>query len=272
MNRPGIRPGAVAIAVLLIALAATAMVALVVAIQRAPLAHTIRPSFARAALLSASDPPIADEAQVFQTGSAMLAIEPAGARYRTAHPRTLTTFRFLRAYPGAPPWIPHPLSPEEFRTGRCTSCHERGGYSWRFAAYAPVTPHPDAGVCLQCHVGVDGAMGLGSGESDPNLRCPICHGPNGGSPRPDVSLTWSTTVWPALPRMTRDQNPPPIPHDLQLRGNCLACHSGPAAVAEIRTSHPERTNCRQCHVALDPGAELFTRSTQEMVIAREGAE
>ena len=47
--------------------------------------------------------------------------------------------------------------------------------------------------------------------------------------------------------------PPParrrtIPHPLQLRENCLACHGGPAARAELRTTHPERVRCRQCHV------------------------
>ena len=29
-------------------------------------------------------------------------------------------------------------------------------------------------------------------------------------------------------------SPPPIPHDLQMRSNCLACHAGPAAVREVR--------------------------------------
>ena len=29
---------------------------------------------------------------------------------------------------------------------------------------------------------------------------------------------------------------------------CIACHSGPASIAEIRSSHPERGNCRQCHM------------------------
>jgi cytochrome c-type protein NapB len=42
--------------------------------------------------------------------------------------------------------------------------------------------------------------------------------------------------------------PPPIPHSPDMRGNCVACHAGPGAVAEIRTPHPERANCRQCHV------------------------
>jgi cytochrome c-type protein NapB len=42
--------------------------------------------------------------------------------------------------------------------------------------------------------------------------------------------------------------PPTIPHPLLLRDDCLACHAGPAARAEIRTPHPERERCQQCHV------------------------
>ena len=128
--------------------------------------------------------PIAAEAQVFRTGPAMLAIEPAGPRERSAHPRTLTTFRFLRAYPGAPPRIPHELSPDEFRTGACRECHQRGGYSPRFAAYVPVTPHPELGMCHQCHVGDDRLMGLTPPSADPNTRCPFCHGPAAAGPGP----------------------------------------------------------------------------------------
>jgi cytochrome c-type protein NapB len=59
--------------------------------------------------------------------------------------------------------------------------------------------------------------------------------------------------------------PPPIPHDLQFRENCLACHGGPAAVAAIRTSHPERVNCRQCHLEPEPGAGEFVRPGPEQV-------
>ncbi len=42
--------------------------------------------------------------------------------------------------------------------------------------------------------------------------------------------------------------PPTIPHTLQLWENCLTCHAGSASRVEIRTSHPERPRCRQCHV------------------------
>ena len=47
-----------------------------------------------------------------------------------------------------------------------------------------------------------------------------------------------------------DYSPPVIPHKTFMRENCTACHTGPAAREEIRTPHPERARCRQCHVAV----------------------
>jgi nitrate reductase (cytochrome), electron transfer subunit len=255
---------AVAVVMLLIASAATGVTAAIVAVRRVRAARDARPPITAVTPPAAPAEPIAAEAQVFRTGPDMLAIEPASPRQRTAHPRTRATYRFLRAYPGAPPRIPHPLSADEFRTGVCRSCHERGGYSPRFAAYVPLTPHAERGVCLQCHVGDDSAMGLAAADADPSSRCSLCHGSSGGRPRPEAAATWTTAVWPQLPQTTADQNPPPIPHNLQFRENCVACHSGPAAVAEIRTKHPERANCRQCHVALDPDAETFSRPRQNV--------
>lgn len=52
-----------------------------------------------------------------------------------------------RAYPGAPPLIPHDA---EVRKGLCLTCHETG------LAGAPIVPHPTRNhFCLQCHVGQD---------------------------------------------------------------------------------------------------------------------
>jgi cytochrome c-type protein NapB len=44
-----------------------------------------------------------------------------------------------------------------------------------------------------------------------------------------------------------------------MRENCRACHAGPGAVAELRTTHPERVSCRQCHALAAPPAEAFAR-------------
>jgi nitrate reductase cytochrome c-type subunit len=241
--------------------ALTAVAAVIVAIERVPARPPLQPAQVAVAVLAEPAESIAAEAQVFRTPPGMMAIAPAIRREREAHPRTLKTYRYLRAYPGAPPRIPHELTPEEFRAGACKTCHERGGYSRRFAAYVPLTPHPDSGPCLQCHVGTDELMAVPLISSDANRRCHQCHGP-GGRPGADVEtwFSWPTTAWPRLSPRTAGSKLPSIPHDLESRGNCLACHAGPAAVAEIRTTHPGWADCRQCHVAPDPEAEAFTRA------------
>lgn len=55
--------------------------------------------------------------------------------------------RLPRAYPGAPPLVPHDV---EARKGVCLACHETG------VGGAPIVPHPTRNhFCLQCHVGQD---------------------------------------------------------------------------------------------------------------------
>ena len=258
--------------VFLLGSAVTATAAVIVAVKRAPAARGPEPEPVPVAVLAPPAEPIAAEAQVFRTRPGMMAIEPEVRRESEAHVRTLETWRYLRAYPGAPPRIPHGLFPDEYRTGGCKTCHERGGYSERFAAYVPLTPHPEKGMCLQCHVGDDAITGISLASSDPNSRCPQCHG-SGGTPRAytDTTLDWRTTAWPQLPRRTPDRSPPSIPYDHQSRGNCLPCHAGPAAVAEIRTAHPEWANCRQCHVTPDLEAKEFTRPERDVTAGPGGA-
>jgi cytochrome c-type protein NapB len=134
-----------------------------------------------------------------------------------------------RAYDGAPPAIPHDAS-----IGTCATCHDSDGTVIDGVGIAPASPHGDAAA--------DGEM----------RRCRQCHVPR---------LTQSPLVasrFTGLPqgawRGQRDTPaaPPTIPHTLQLREQCIACHAGPAARAEIRTTHPERTRCRQCHVPDTP--------------------
>jgi cytochrome c-type protein NapB len=249
--------------ILLSGSAVLAAAAVVVAFQRAPPRRQPGPEPRPHPLVLPAAPTesIAPEALVFRTRPGVTALAATGRREREAHPRTLKSFRYIRAYPGAPPSIPHELTAEEFRSGSCGTCHEQGGYSKRFTAYVPVTPHPGSAPCLQCHVGGDKVMGLPAVSSDPNRRCQVCHGVGGG-PELDIEAMLERRIeaWPQLARKTPDGPPPPIPHDLQSRGNCLACHAGPAAVREIRTSHPERADCRQCHLAQDQDVGGFTRA------------
>ena len=137
--------------------------------------------------------------------------------------RTLSEFYRLRAYYMAPPSVPHPIAANMTVGGDlCLTCHRDGGFVPKWDAYAPVTPHPEFRNCRQCH-----------------------------NPRLDegtfVASDFSTLDPPELDGNPLPGGPPPMPHPLQLRENCLACHAGPGAVSEIRTTHPDRVNCRQCH-------------------------
>ena len=241
----------------LIVTAMAAMGIVLLAIQRSAAKRVVRTAIAPVVpTLLLPDEAIRAEAMVFRTRPGTRAAQPDARRRPDAHPRTLATYRLLRSYPGAPPRVPHGLTATEFRTNRCNTCHERGGYSQRFGAYAPVNPHPEWGTCLQCHATNDLLVGLPFPSASPDDACRQCHS---GAPRrfEEEGLDWRPAAWPVVGR-TRD-GVPAIPHDLQTRSNCLSCHMGPGAVAEIRTAHSERANCRQCHVGQAADAGEFMR-------------
>lgn len=194
--------------------------------------------------------PIAAEADVFRMQPGDFGADPDPALRVQAHRRTIAMHRRLRAFPGAPPRIPHGLTEEEFKGGHCNTCHERGGFVERFAAYAPVTPHPELGQCLQCHVADDRLVGLPVSLPPGTPVCGQCHilASLAAPPPQFVALDWPTPHWPELGQAHLPGAPPAIPHPLHFRGNCVACHAGLGAVHEIRTTHPWQSNCRQCHV------------------------
>lgn len=141
------------------------------------------------------------------------------------HQRSLKTYYNNRAFHGAPPSIPHDVESEREMGGNaCLKCHENGGFVSKFNAYAPVSPHPELVNCKQCHVSQK-TQSLFKENTFGNVVAPKVGVNN--------ELLGS---------------PPIIPHQIQLHENCLACHAGPSAPKEIRVTHPERVNCRQCHV------------------------
>lgn len=213
--------------------------------------------------------PIRAEALVFRTRPGDLAVAPDARARPAAQARTLAIYRGLRAYPGAPPRVPHGLTDQEFRLNLCNSCHRLGGFVQRFAAYAPVTPHPEYSECLQCHVADAMTVGIALPDGTPALPCSQCHVDPDRPPPSLVSLEWVPRRWPERNQRAMDGSPPVIPHDLQLRENCLACHAGPGAIREIRTTHPERVNCRQCHVVAER-EELFARPPDGVVRGGSG--
>lgn len=206
------------------------------------------PEHPRPLTLETSERPIALESGVFRLDVAELGVAPSVLGDRTAHARTLEMYRRVRAYPGAPPRVPHGLTDEEFRGGGCNVCHRRGGYVARFGTYAPVSPHPEFETCLQCHAVADTLVGIALPRAQSGESCSQCHvDPDAAAPT-FVAHDWVSTEWPAVGQSALPESPPSIPHGPQLRDNCLACHSGPGAVREIRTDHPERLNCLQCHL------------------------
>ena len=141
------------------------------------------------------------------------------------HERSLKSYYSNRAFHGAPPTIPHKIQ-EDSTIGEssCLKCHENGGFVQKYNAYAPVTPHPKMVNCRQCHV-LEKTTGVFKQNSFDKIN-------------PPTVGTNSALVG----------SPPVIPHQIQMRENCLSCHAGPSAPKEIRVSHPIRVNCRQCHV------------------------
>lgn len=251
-------------AVILVASATTAVAAVLVAARRAWASRAESMSSTdQSVAVALTAEPVSAEADVFRTRPGDLAIDPLLGTRRGAHPRTLASWRALRAYPGAPPRIPHGLTPAETLRGGCKTCHERGGYSQRFGAYVPVTPHPEMGACLQCHVGDARLLPTPLPGMDPSARCRQCHS-EGGMVWKDSGLTWQPLPWPQVAGGSDDHAPPPIPHGPEMRGNCLSCHSAPGGVKEIRTSHPERANCRQCHVEANHDADEFVRAARSV--------
>ena len=218
-------------------------------------------------LLNVDEAPIEAEAGVFRVGKGDLAVALDFEVARPAHPRNLEFVRRLRAYPGAPPRIPHGLTREEYTEVRCNICHERGGWVARFATYAPVTPHPEQASCLQCHLPLDElvARPLPASES---LVCAQCHVDPEHRPLVYVASDWRPGSWPVTDRQAMPGAPHLIPHEVRSRNNCLACHGAPGSTEELRIGHPERSNCLQCHLPVavdgDPDAVFVPSGPPEV--------
>lgn len=175
------------------------------------------------AAVSTEKPSIPIESGVFRREKKALAYKKLEDKPST---RSLADYYARRAFPGAPPSIPHQIFDERRDGKSCLACHADGEYVPFLKAYAPVVPHPEMLNCRQCHV---------AGKQD----------------QPAVTAnTFQPEKPPAIHGAAMPGAPPPIPHTLAMRNNCLACHAGPSAPKEIRTTHPERVNCRQCHVAV----------------------
>jgi len=168
----------------------------------------------------------------FAAAGGAVACAPSGQVAVPGHEgavKTVATARAeRRAYDGAPPTIPH----ENFGI-ECIACHDAEGMEVTDVGFAPPMPHEvTAGMsaisrCRQCHVFIE-ADTLFAKNDFRGLRQDLRRG----------GRLYATA-------------PPTIPHKTFMRENCAACHTGPAAREEIRTPHPERVRCRQCHVSVE---------------------
>ncbi len=130
-----------------------------------------------------------------------------------------------RAYSGAPPVIPHRV--EELGRGKCLSCHLDGAAIEEGGARPRKTPHPELERCEQCHV-----------------------------QKNSYDTFWKNSFRGHTYEMgirSQPEGPPLIPHPLTMRENCLGCHGDPAESERLKTDHPERVRCVQCHIPAHQG-------------------
>ena len=131
-----------------------------------------------------------------------------------------------RAFDGAPPAIPHPV---DDRTRDCLACHGQpanvGGIR------VPTISHPPYVQCRQCHVQL----------------VPTALGTVAGGP-PTAASSFQAVGSAGRGARAYPEAPPQIPHPVFMRERCNACH-GTYGRQGLRSSHPERVMCQQCHVA-----------------------
>ncbi|ADE53092.1 nitrate reductase cytochrome c-type subunit [Coraliomargarita akajimensis] len=144
-----------------------------------------------------------------------------------------------RAYDGAPPTVPHPISQDNSAT--CLQCHSTATQIGD--VIAPAISHPEYTSCTQCHVS---SKGLGSRWNTSNFDL-------------HTGNQFVGNTAPASKEQAYADAPMTIPHTVHMRQNCMSCH-GEYGTSPIRTSHPERQSCTQCHV---PGAQIDKRNFAE---------
>ena len=148
----------------------------------------------------------------------------------TSKQEALVERSLLRAYDGAPPVIPHPVSQTD--ANQCLACHVKG---LKFGALrAPSLPHKKYVSCTQCH-----ALGV------PNA--PWGTRSEGLKPDPRAVANSFTGLKPSTegPRWSQ-QSPPIVAHGTFMHEQCISCH-GPNGRDALRSSHPQRQSCLQCH-------------------------
>ncbi len=181
-----------------------------------------------AVLLFASPTPSRAEGQGPAAAGARTKVAAERAAYRRAH----------RPYDGAPPVIPHAVR----ALGRqdCLKCHREGMEMVEPGPQqvSPKSPHPQFTNCQQCHLEIMDKAGTPAVRSAPsNSFVGLRHNETGSRAYPGA--------------------PPTMPHPVWMRESCASCH-GKSGGSPLRTPHPDRVNCQQCHIAAkEPAAAPF---------------
>ncbi|MDP3275344.1 MAG: hypothetical protein Q8Q09_09135 [Deltaproteobacteria bacterium] len=139
--------------------------------------------------------------------------------------RALAARALRRAYAGAPPTIPHGI--DDIAVPACLTCHERGMQVGQRVASA--MPHPRYDSCTQCH-----AQAL---PSVPRMDLPLGAAASAENSFVGLEEQRGTRAWIGAP--------PTVPHRTAMRSQCESCHG--VLGAGIRSTHPWRQSCRQCH-------------------------
>jgi nitrate reductase (cytochrome), electron transfer subunit len=126
-----------------------------------------------------------------------------------------------RAFNGAPPTIPHPVDQRSVKA--CLACHGEGALT--ISLRIPRMSHQLLANCTQCHV-----------EGNPQHMAAELFREN----------TFAGLAAPTGGPRAFEGAPPMIPHSTWMRKDCLSCH-GHTGLQGIRTTHPWRRNCQQCH-------------------------
>lgn len=132
-----------------------------------------------------------------------------------------------RAFNGAPPTVPHSIDQKSDRA--CIACHGEGART--SSLRIPRMSHRLLAHCTQCHV-----------EGNPQRGTDALFREN----------SFEGMAAPTEGRRAFEGAPPVIPHSTWMRTDCMSCH-GYTGLQGIRTTHPWRENCRQCHV---PSSQL----------------
>ena len=126
----------------------------------------------------------------------------------------------LRAFYTAPPVIPHDVESQDSED--CLLCHQQATRLDDGQAALQI-PHPLFSSCLQCHV------------------------PGAPGKREKVESSWEGLEEPKRGDRWFTVSPPTVPHRIFMRENCLSCHGSQNSNTRLRTPHPQRTRCLQCH-------------------------